>query len=193
VDYKPGIIDDRKLIAEVWKVLDEADIVIAHNGDAFDIKKIFARFAYYGLKPPSPFKTIDTLKAARRRFKFDRNNLDELGKYFQVGRKKETTGLKLWLNCMKGDMQAWARMKRYNVGDVTLLKRVYLRLRPYIDNHPSLNLIDRIKNEQRCPSCKGTRIQRQGWRMSAHGRYPRLQCQDCGSWCAGSYERLKAA
>src|SRR5262245_17881686 len=44
--------DDELLIRELWKVLDEADFVIAHNGDAFDIKKSNARFIAHGLKPP---------------------------------------------------------------------------------------------------------------------------------------------
>jgi hypothetical protein len=44
--------------------MDEADIICAHNGDAFDIKKINSRLITNGFKPPSPFKTIDTLKAA---------------------------------------------------------------------------------------------------------------------------------
>ncbi len=69
--YKRNHYDDEALVKELWKILDEADVVIAHNGDRFDIKKSNARFIYHGLKPPSPYKTIDTLKIARKHFNFN--------------------------------------------------------------------------------------------------------------------------
>jgi DNA polymerase III epsilon subunit-like protein len=65
--------------------MDEADLICAHNGDAFDIKKINSRLIVNGFKPPSPFKTIDTLKIARRVFKFDSNKLDNIGRYLSRG------------------------------------------------------------------------------------------------------------
>jgi DNA polymerase elongation subunit (family B) len=49
--YKPGSIDDKALCRELWELLDRADIVIAHNGDSFDIKKMNARFLIHGFGP----------------------------------------------------------------------------------------------------------------------------------------------
>ena len=82
--YRRDRHDDKDLCRLVHRLLDEADIVCAHNGDAFDIKKINSRLITNGLNPPSPFKTIDTLKAARRAFKFDSNKLDNIGRYLTV-------------------------------------------------------------------------------------------------------------
>ena len=70
--------DDKRITKSLWKLLDEADIVIAHNGDAFDIKKANARFLYHDLELPSPYRSIDTLKIARRNFKITSNKLDYL-------------------------------------------------------------------------------------------------------------------
>src|SRR5204863_7932491 len=38
--YKPHSRDDKKLLLELWPFLDEAEIVVAHNGDKFDVKKM---------------------------------------------------------------------------------------------------------------------------------------------------------
>src|SRR4051812_43602286 len=35
---------DKRLMRDLWHVFDAADIVIAHNGDKFDIRKANARF-----------------------------------------------------------------------------------------------------------------------------------------------------
>ena len=84
--------DDKSLIGDLWKLMDRADIVIAHNGDAFDIKKFTARCLFHGIGPPSPFKSVDTLKIARKYFKMDSNKLDDLGAMLKVGRKLPTYG-----------------------------------------------------------------------------------------------------
>ena len=62
--------DDKRVLQSIWKLLDEADIVIGHNGDRFDLRKLNARFIDNDINPPSPFRTIDTLKVARREFAF---------------------------------------------------------------------------------------------------------------------------
>lgn len=57
--YKRNRHDDKDLCGMLHHLLDEADIVCAHNGDAFDIKKINSRLITNGFTSPSPFKTID--------------------------------------------------------------------------------------------------------------------------------------
>ena len=52
--------DETMILLSLWHLLDEADIVVAHNGDRFDVAKINAKFFEYGMKPPAPFKTVDT-------------------------------------------------------------------------------------------------------------------------------------
>src|SRR6266487_356449 len=129
--------DDSGLVRELWSLLDRADIVVGHNGDRFDLRKSNARFIVHGLAPPSPYKSIDTLKIARRHFNFTSNRLDDLGQYLSVGRKLAHTGVHLWLGCMRGDEKSWTMMRRYNAQDVALLERVYLKLRPWATGHPN--------------------------------------------------------
>lgn len=181
--YKKDRTNDAPLIEDLWKVFDEADIIIGHNGDRFDIKKANARFIAHGLKPPSPFKSIDTLKIARRHFKFDSNKLNDLGKYLKVGRKLPHTGFKLWMDCMAGDPKSWNLMRRYNARDVELLEAVYEKIKPWASGHPNLNVYTQSNS---CPTCQSHNIQRRGIAVTKSRRYQRMQCLDCGAWASGS-------
>ncbi|NBO22291.1 hypothetical protein EBU94_02970 [bacterium] len=61
-----ALLNDKELLKPLWKLLDEADIVIAQNGDRFDIPKLYARFIENKMKCQSEFQTIDTLKIGRK-------------------------------------------------------------------------------------------------------------------------------
>lgn len=181
--YKKDKTNDRLLVKKLWEYLSEADVVIGHNGDGFDIKKSNARFIYHSFMPPAPNKTIDTLKVARRHFKFTSNKLDNLGNILGVGRKVAHEGKHLWLSCMNGDMKAWKTMAKYNKQDVVLLEKVYLKLRPYMTSHPDRNVVDGTKGK--CPACGSDKMQKRGYSITTTRKYQRLQCQDCGRWHKG--------
>lgn len=197
--YRPGQINDNLLIKELWKILDEADVVVAHNGDQFDVKKLNAAFVRHNLNAPSMYKTIDTKKVAKKYFRFDSNKLDDLGGYLGEGHKMSTGGFELWDRCIEGDEVAWARMKRYNVQDIRLLERVYLRLRPFITNHPNVVTIAEAKGLKgdvlpvlsSCPTCGSKHLTRRGTAVTQLGIKQRLQCNDCGAWSSGPLTKSK--
>lgn len=176
--YRAGSYDDRKLVADLWKLLDEAEIVVAHNGDDFDIRVANARFIAHGLKPPSPFKSVDTKKAVKRVARFNSNKLDDLGGLL-LADKKIKTDFDLWQGCIDGDKKSWAQMVAYNRKDVLLLERLYLYIRPWISNHPNLTI---GIGEAACPKCGSTEIEYRGWARSASRSYRRFQCTKCGGW-----------
>jgi hypothetical protein len=183
--YSKNKKSDRALVQDLWDLLDEADIVVAHNGDAFDIKKTNARFVVHGLHPPAPFKTVDTLKIARRHFKFDSNKLDNIGGYLGVGRKLPHTGKHLWLGCMKGDSKSWRVMRRYNAQDVRLLERVYDKIKAWSPSHPILTAYaPRLKPA--CPTCLSEHVRSGGWNTAKFKKTPRFQCISCGHWFTGA-------
>ena len=172
--------DDKLIIKDLWKLFNEADVIIGHNGDKFDIKKTNARFLFHGLLPPSPYKTIDTLKIARKYFKFNSNKLDDLGQHLGLGRKVKHEGFGLWLKCMNGVKSAWNKMIKYNKQDVVLLELVYDKFKPYMTNHPNVGLYQ--NKDYACPNCGSLHLTKRGFAMTKTNRYQRLQCQDCGSW-----------
>lgn len=179
--YKSHKHCDRDLCGFIWKLLNEADIVVAHNGDAFDVKKINSRLIVHGHEPPSGYKTIDTLKIARKVFKFDSNKLDNLGRYLGEGRKIPNTGAALWRGCVNGDPKSWRTMGRYNRQDVDLLASVYDRVKAWAPSHPNLNL---YTGRDACPVCQSTHTKRSGMHYLKTTIRQRFKCQDCGArWC----------
>ncbi len=181
--YKKNPEDDERLVEKLWELMDEADIVIAHNGNAFDIKKANARFLVHGLPPPKPFKTIDTKLVAKQSFKFDSNALDELGRYLGIGRKLPHTGFHLWKGCMTGDKKSWDLMVKYNKQDIVLLEEVYLKLRPWMKSFP----IARVDNGI-CRHCESSYLQKRGFSYTKMYKIQRLQCYGCGAWSTGDKE-----
>lgn len=177
--YKPGGTD-AALVNEVWGLLDEADIVVAHNGADFDLKKLNARFICHGLKPPSPYKVVDTKRAVKRVAAFSSNKLDWLCKQLELGSKLVHEGWQLWFNCMQGDPAAWKKMKRYNQHDVELLKELYYELAPWIVQPTMGNWL----SGARCPNpaCGSTKLERRGLAHTKTRVYQRFQCKVCGAW-----------
>lgn len=177
--YGKDLENDFHVVKKLWNLFNEADIVVAHNGDRFDMRKANARFVAHGLGPASPVKQVDTLKVARRYFMFNSNKLDNLGKHLGVGRKVDTGGFETWAGCMRGDMKSWKLMTKYAKQDVDLLRDVYLKLRPWMTNHPNLNVYDGGAD---CPTCGSDNLQKRGQRYTQVATYQQYYCNDCGSW-----------
>lgn len=184
--YKRNHNNDLHLVRDLHDLLDRADIIVAQNGDSFDIKKANARIIFHRLPPPSTYKTVDTLKLARKYFKFESNRLGDLGKFLGVGSKLPHTGFQLWAGCMEGDEDSWRLMREYNKADVALLEEVYYKLRPWAVNHPNLGLYANPSDPQRaCPTCQSDRIQKRGFNYAKLQVRQRWQCLDCKSWFSG--------
>lgn len=179
---KNGVEGDYELCKAIREVLIEADIVVHHNGDKFDVKKLNARLIYHGLPPIPKLVVVDTLKHARRIAKFTSNRLDYLGKHLGVNGKLVNTP-NLWPLATDGDEQAIRKMLTYCKRDVIILEDVYLILRPYMQGHPNFNAI--TETEHNCPSCGSSELQKRGTTVTRTGKYQRYQCQACGSWSKG--------
>lgn len=182
-DYKADPTDDRRVAEALHTLFDEADVVVAHNGDRFDQPKSNARFLVHGFGPPSPYKSVDTLKVARTHFAFNSNKLNDLGKQLGLGVKAETGGFQTWLGCMNGEKAAWDRMEKYNEQDVLLLEKLYLKLRPWMPRHPNIPAIE--GKPDACTVCTSTNLQARGKTHTARTWRQRYRCVDCGHWCSG--------
>jgi hypothetical protein len=71
-------------------------------------------------------------------------------------------------------------MSIYNNQDVVLLEKVYLKLRPYIKNHPNVTLYD-DKHGNRCPSCGGKHLHKEDYFYTHVNKFPVYRCQSCGA------------
>lgn len=181
-------LDDKRILKALWKMLDEADIVIGQNVERFDVRKINARFMLNGMPPPSPYRIIDTMKAARRTFAFTSNKLEWLSEYLsdvKKGKHKKYPGFELWSAFMNGEADAQAEMKEYNLIDVVATEKVYLKLRPWMPDHPNIATYNEVNDGPTCRVCGSHHVVKRGTRNTQIGVYHRFHCQACGAWSRG--------
>lgn len=179
---KAGSSNDRNVVKTLRDALAEADIVVGHNSDKFDLKKFNARLIYHGLEPLPPIHSVDTRKEAKKIAGFTSNKLDYLDKFFG-GTGKMHTDYELWLKVMAGDNEALRYMVKYNKDDVNRLENVYLHLRPYMKNHPHVGATAGKDRYKSCPNCGSSDLKLNGIRLTAAGiRKQEVQCRTCGHY-----------
>lgn len=172
--------NDKRITEGLWKAIDDADIIIAHNLKKFDRKKANSRFLMHGMYPPSPYKSIDTLLVARSQLSETSNRLDYLAKRLGIEGKMETPK-GLWRICVEGNMDAMNTMKDYCDQDVRVLEDVYLRLRPYVPAHPNMGLYVVGSDTNICPSCGSDDLRVVGEYHTTVNTYEAYRCGCCGS------------
>ena len=184
-------MSELEMLRNLSSLISMADIVITHNGKAFDIPIIRNRCVYYGLPPFSPIKHVDTLLVAKRLFRFELNKLEYIAKYLGVALKSEHKafpGFDLWKECLNDNPKAWEEMVAYNKQDVITLEGVYEKLLPWMDDHPNI-LLD-ANGPAACPKCGGS-VQRRGTYFTSVSRYQRYRCNSCGGWSRSRYSEIK--
>lgn len=182
-----NIEDDRALLISIHILLNEAEIVVAHHGKKFDLPVINSRLIASGFEPPSPYKIFDTREAAAKVFRFTSNKLEFLSGILCTKKKlahRKFAGFELWKECLAGNPQAWAEMKRYNIRDVEALEELYLKLRPWTSG-PNHGLYDDSETPV-CPKCASANVSRNGFIFLTIGKYQRFKCGACGGWARSS-------
>lgn len=189
------IEDDAGLLDQLHALLDEADVVIAHNGRKFDIPKIKARMLIKGFQPFKPVKIIDTLDVAKKTFGFTSNKLAWLSEILLENKKeqhKEFPGYLLWAECLKGNRRAWKEMKTYNIQDTIALEELYLKFRPWIPHHLNIGIYG-DHGERTCARCGSHDLQLVGTVPTNVNVYPLYQCKGCGGHVRGRQTMVTTA
>ncbi len=183
---------DRKLIEDLWQVLDECDIFVAHNA-RFDRGWANQRFAYYGMQPPSPYIVIDTLAALKESFSLPSNALEAACNYFELdSRKLSHEGFSLWRRCVEGDPTAFDEMEEYNIGDIPTLEELYLTVRPWMKRHPNVALFHKDQSVMRCVRCGSDDlvVEKGKTAQTFLSKFTVYRCQECGS-CARDRQNVR--
>lgn len=175
--------DDSELLKGIWKLIDEADILVGHNLKRFDDKKLSSRFILNGFKPPSSYRQEDTMILAKARFGFTSNKLEYLSKKLCIKHTKmdhaKFPGFQLWSECLKGNLDAWNEMENYNRLDVLSLEELYLKLKPWDKKGYNVNVFS--ESEQISCSCGSIEFSKNGFIYSNTGKFQRYTCKKCGA------------
>lgn len=181
-DYPEGsYTDDYQLISALWEYLDKADIVVAQNAK-FDRGWFNQRCVVHGLNPPSPYKLVDTLAMLKKNFALPSNSLAAAAQYFGLTRKKDHSGINLWIRCMNGEREAFGEMLDYNDGDVVTLEELYNTIQPFVQELPNMALYHK-DSAPRCAGCGSSEIvETEKSAYTALSEFKLVQCKGCGKY-----------
>lgn len=172
---------DKPLLIKIWKLLDEADIVLTQNGKSFDSRKLNAKFLEHGFQPPSSYRHIDTKILAQKHFDFTSYKLEYMtGKFntkYKKLKHKKFPGHEMWTECLKGNKEAWKCMEKYNKYDVLALEELYHVLAPW---GTGINFSVYNEGETVC-QCGGTSFKQNGHYYTNSSKVNRYRCVRCGN------------
>jgi DNA polymerase elongation subunit (family B) len=175
---------DGKILEGIWKLVNEADVVVTQNGKRFDMPSLNTRWLKYGYRPPSHYQHVDVYQIAKQKFRFTYNRLDELGKFFGIGGKIKMEFAD-WRKCLEGSLaerkKALKKQLEYCKNDVApLLEEVYLYILPWINNHPNMNVFA-INDQPACRNCGSYNLSWSEQYATPQGLWLGWRCGDCGA------------
>ncbi len=187
--FDKDFTDSYHVVLELRNLIDEADILIAHNGDHFDWKKFKALLIKYKIKPPRKPILIDTYKESKTA-QFTSGKLGDLAIQLDLAHKAHSNsgdwllatlpygtyrmGSKKIIVSKETKTAALKRIGKYNLKDIPPLIQLYKRLRPYMTRHPNLNRY--ILENPGCPVCgSGNK-----WKEGKRAGIQVYSCKDCG-------------
>lgn len=127
----------KEFVTAVHEEMSKYDVLYAHNGKKFDLRKMNVFFAEQGLPKIEKFprNLIDTKNECKREFDLPSNSLKFVLSHFGIGAKLDPGGEERWYKCMefKGGYEKgtpvnpkdWAAMAKYCDGDVVGMEALF--------------------------------------------------------------------
>jgi hypothetical protein len=169
---------DKKMTIAFVNIMNQADEIIGHNGDRFDIPWVRTRALVHGIESVPRWRSLDTLKSVRANLKLPSNRLGDIGQYFKLGEKIRVDG-DLWEDIVFGKGKRMDEMIKYCEQDVLLLQRVYEKIIGVVPLKTHVGVTNGGEKWS-CPYCGSTTLVRNGTDVSAAGtRKQKMQCKSC--------------
>lgn len=177
-----GKQNDKKMLQDFIKVANQADEIVGHNGDKFDMAWVRTRCLFHGIPMFPTYTTIDTLKISRSKFKFNSNRLDYIASFLGIG-KKIKTEFNLWKDIvLRNDKPAMDRMVKYCKQDVILLEKVYTGLKGHVEPKTHYGVLFG-QDRGSCPECGSDQLEIVRRRSTVTGlKKIQYKCKTCSRY-----------
>lgn len=173
---------DKSLLEKFLPIANSASELVAHNGDKYDLAWLRTRCLFHKLPMFPTYTTIDTLKVARSKFRFNSNRLNYIATFLGLGQKIKTE-YNLWKDILlKNDAKAMDEMIKYCKRDVVLLEKVFKELRVHIAPKTHYGVLFGA-GKSSCPECGSEDIIRNKRVVTAAGSIRhQFRCKTCGKY-----------
>ena len=167
------------MLQKFIEVANMANELVGHNGDKFDLAWIRTRCLFHHIEMFPKYITIDTLKIARSKFKFNSNRLNYIADFLGIGQKIKTE-FDLWKDILlHKDKIAMEKMIKYCKKDVVLLEKVFTELKNHIEPKTHYGVIFG-QDRGTCPECGSDELIRTNKRTTASGLVKiQYKCKTC--------------
>ncbi len=187
---------DKEMLIQFINEANEADELVAHYGDRFDMPWIRTRCLFHKIAALPLYKTVDTKSWASKHFYFNSNKLDYIAKFFGLGGKIKTD-YNLWKNIvLKNCAKSMDKMIRYNKNDVVILEKVWKRMQLAVPHQTHVGVMNGGPRWS-CPHDGSENVWMRKVRITAAGtKQFQMQCKDCGGYYKiglSDYEKYKEA
>jgi uncharacterized protein YprB with RNaseH-like and TPR domain len=127
------ITDDKALVDEYARALEEYDILVSWNGKLFDVPVIQGRLAFHGLEPLNLKMHTDAMYYATGQFaRIGRKSLQSVSEYFEVQNAKTPLRVRQWDGAMSGKAEEYEKIAEHCNADVLVLRDVFHVLKRFI-------------------------------------------------------------
>jgi transcriptional regulator NrdR family protein len=183
IDTRDTHENDYEVAQFAWNLMDQADIIVGHNLDRFDVKKLNTRFLKHDIAPLGKKKTIDTLKIAKRYFAITSNKLDYIAKFLKLDGKRKSkkySQQEMWNACCNGVTDAFKENEKYNIQDIVVTENVFDKLKVWDE---SLNF-QSYYGKFKC-ICGSVDFFKNGLSRTNQATKQKYRCKDCGKVFTG--------
>ena len=125
--------DDRETVKQIVKILSQHDVLVAHNGNRFDVPFLRTRLLRWGLKRFPDIKLVDPCYIAFRKFRLRNNSLAVVSDHVGVKDRKTPLDMSVWAKAiLDGDKRAMNKIVEHCEADIRVLAGVLEVVKPYI-------------------------------------------------------------
>lgn len=123
-------LDDGPAVRAYAELLSQFDILVSWNGKLFDVPRINARLAYYGLPLLYPRMHIDAMYLAKgSMFNIGRKSLANAEGFFEASNAKTPLSPRIWDKADHGDHEEFDKIVEHCEADVLVLREIFGKLK----------------------------------------------------------------
>jgi uncharacterized protein YprB with RNaseH-like and TPR domain len=125
--------DDKELVKQVCKLVRDHDIIVAHNGNRFDIPMLRTRALRWRLSPLREVKLVDPCSIAYRKFKLRSNSLGRIADYVGIADRKTPLDMSVWADVMlNGSKSGMNKIVEHCEADIRVLRGILDFVKPFV-------------------------------------------------------------
>lgn len=178
--HKNDPTNDAALMRAAHDILtNHADIIVSYYGKGFDRKFLNTRMLAAGLRPLPPLshEHVDLYYTAKHNLALHSNRLASVSEFLGTADRKTPLDGQTWVRASAGHAPSIRYVIDHCRADVEVLEQCYVKLLPFIRQHP------RVGGKYACKNCGGVTFQYRGYGITkSSGRSRRRVCKTCWTW-----------